>query len=460
LTFGLVAGAFGSVESDMTEGDAFLRAKDYPKAIARYESALRQNANLASAHRGIALSAWQSGDLTTALDRYVKAIELEPDTALFHAEYGGVLSDATLHPRAIEQMRIATTLAPDNQEFWRRYADILWRGEVYPDAIAAYERAIQLDPSLPEPYVGLGDTYLRLARFDEAIRAYDDAIQRDPNARAAFVGKGTAQVKKGLLDEGIKTLATALQLDSEYAPVYYELGIALMQKGDFETAIKAFAGAAKRNPRDPGPFANMSRCYARLGDRERSRMTKEHADRLQKIHDDLLVAEAFVHANPTKAEGYAYLASIHEQAGDDESAKRLYLHAVERDPNYPQAYKALGDLALRRRNFPDAETYYKRALALRPYDVETRVTLGLLYMETDRLDLGRETLRLGKDIALKLTAQEPSAENWNLLAYAQFGLRELEDAERSMTKALELDPNNEDFRQRMDTIRAARAAPK
>jgi len=255
-------------------------------------------------------------------------------------------------------------------------------------------------------------------------------------------------------------LATALKMDPDYAPAYYELGVALMQKGDFETAIKAFAGAAKRNPRDPGPFANMARCYARLGDRERSRLTKEHADRLQKLHDDLLVAEAFVHTNPTKPEGYAYLGSLYEQAGDDAGAKRMYLHAVERDPNYPPAYKALGDLCLRQRDFADAEKYFLRAVALRPDDVETRVTLGLLYMETERFDLGQETLRAAKEVALARTRQEPSAENWNLLAYAQYGLGEYVDAERSMTKALELEPDNSDFRRRLETIRAAQSTQK
>lgn len=448
--------AFGSAESDLVEGDRLLQEKKYVEAIARYESALRQNARLAAAHRGIALAAWLSGDGVTAMERYAQALALEPENALFHAEYGNVLSELSLHRRAIEQMKQATLLASENPPLWTRYGDVLWRGEMYLDALAAYRRSIELNPLVPEPYIGLGDTYLRLAQWDEAIAAYEKALERDPKAKTALVGKGTALVKKGRADEGLQTLTLALRLDSEYAPAYYELGLALMQKGDYATAIWAFAGYAKRNPRDPGAFANMSRCYARLGDRERARLAKERADGLQKLKDDLLAAEAYVYANPTKAEGYAYLGSLYERGGDDEGAKQMYLHALRREPNYPQVYKALGDLCLRRREFAEAETYYKRALFLRPSDVETHVTLGLLYMETGRPELGRGALRLGKEIALRRVAEDPSAENWNLLAYAQFGLGEYEDAERSMAKALELDPKNSDFQNRLETIRAAR----
>lgn len=450
------ARAFGSAESDLVEGDRLLQEKKYVEAVARYESALRQNARLAAAHRGIALAAWLSGDGVTAMERYAQALALEPENALFHAEYGNVLSELALHRRAIEQMKQATSLAPENPQLWTRYGDVLWRGEMYPDALAAYRRAVERDPFVPEPYIGLGDTYLRLAQWEEALAAYEEALERDPNAKAALVGKGAALIKKGLTDEGIQALALAFRLDSEYAPAYYELGLALMQKGDYATAIQAFAGYAKRNPRDPGAFANLSRCYARLGDRERARLARERAEWLQKLKDNLLAAEAYVYANPRKAEGYAYLGSLYEQGGDDEGAKQMYLHALRREPNYPQVCKALGDLYLRRREFADAETYYKRALLLSPSDVETHVTLGLLYMETDRPELGREALRLGEEVALRRVVEDPSAENWNLLAYAQFGLGAYEDAERSMAKALELDPKNSDFQSRMETIRAAR----
>ncbi|MBM3215619.1 tetratricopeptide repeat protein [Candidatus Poribacteria bacterium] len=443
------------IPSDIQAANALAEAGDAAAADARYRAVLAKEPTNADAHRGLGMTAWRRGDLTRAREHYERAIRSDGARARFHAEMGGVLSDLRLHAEAAKSLRRSTELDPSDIELWRRYADILWRGERYPDAVTAYERAIALDPSDAHSFTGLGDTYLRVSRLPEALKAYDDALARDPKASQALVGKGAVLTKLGQPQDASVVLRQAVQANPGYAPAYYELGIAYQQSGEYERAVSAYGAAGSLNPQDPAPWANMARCLARLGHKEAAQRAYERSQALQSIHDELLAAQAYIAANPTKAEGYAYLAGVCQKANDVDGARRWFARALEIQPKYPQVHRALGDLSLVEGKLDDAASHYRQTLLFAPTDVEARVTLGLIYMEQGSAAAARAEFDRALQVAHDAVSSDSTAENWSLLSYAQYAVGQYDAAALSMEQAIRLEPSRGEYRERLEQIRQA-----
>lgn len=139
-------------------------------------------------------------------------------------------------------------------------------------------------------------------------------------------------------------------------------------------------------------------------------------------------------------EGYYFLAKSQEALGYFEAAKENYLDAIliptTRYADLFDAFKNLGNLYLREKNFELAEDFYLKAFALQPDSAQLFVNLGTLEMQKENISLSIERYRKA------LTLDTKFAPGWIGLAlsYAQFG--DFEMAWASLLKAVDLDPNN------------------
>jgi len=89
--------------------------------------------------------------------------------------------------------------------------------------------------------------------------------------------------------------------------------------------------------------------------------------------------------------GLAYLAR-NEEAGYPKAIPEFRLQLKIDPDDFPSHYM-LGYIALKQRNFDEAERELKRAAALNPGDRGAQLLLGQLYSETNRRPLAEEVLR-------------------------------------------------------------------
>lgn len=61
--------------------------------------------------------------------------------------------------------------------------------------------------------------------------------------------------------------------------------------------------------------------------------------------------------------------------GDFEAAEKVYIEIISKDPKNHRAYKGLGKIYKRQRNFKDAEASFKQVLKLEPGDQEAKQEL-------------------------------------------------------------------------------------
>ncbi len=115
-------------------------------------------------------------------------------------------------------------------------------------------------------------------------------------------------------------------------------------------------------------------------------------------------------------------------------------------PQNPEINLALGNLWLERKDFSRAETFYRATLALEPNHKSALNNLGVVALDTGRWDTAVELFEAA------ITAEPRDAKSHYLLAQAQFKSGNLKDADHEVRKALELKPDQPEFKMLWDEI--------
>jgi tetratricopeptide (TPR) repeat protein len=275
-----------------------------------------------------------------ALEAYSGAIALRPESMLAHLKRG------------------------------RMYRE---RGEL--DAAARdLRRATELDPTATLPRELLGDTYLSMARHDRAAEHYQAYLTLDDRAPHVWYKLGLARYRHGETAGAIPALERAVALDASMADAYFVLGLCHREQGDLPRARAALESATQRAPGLTAPREALAGVYADSGNSSRA------IDQL----------EALAALDPTTSTRLVALGFAHAHARRLEAAILTLSRAVERFPNDPVVYGALGRVWL------DAADTRRDPVALKKA-VEALTTAATHTDATSETlaDLGRAWMRSG-----------------------------------------------------------------
>ncbi len=235
-------------------GDVFLKARQYARAMADFDAALRLDAHYAPALCERGRAEQLQGDDDAAIRDGGAAIEADPKLAAAYCSRAAALCRKGEARKAVADCDAA--LAIDGQsalaravrgDAYRRLGDLdkaltdcdeaVWldrqlatayldRGKVFsekndPDkAIADYSRALQFDEHLWEAYRGRADAEwvksdvaAALADYDQALAALRPLLQNDPEAQKAIdAGRAAAQAEKDRERRAAKLRETIAEL--------------------------------------------------------------------------------------------------------------------------------------------------------------------------------------------------------------------------------------------------------
>jgi serine/threonine-protein kinase len=161
----------------------------YPKAMAAAKRALELDDSLAEAHTTLALAIWYYHfDFAQANKEFQRAIELNPNYATGHQQYGN------------------NTLSALGR---------------FDDAIAEGKRAVELDPLSLVINTDLGVNYQYAHRYDESIAQLRKTLEMDPGYYFAHINLGQALEMKGERDAAIAEYQKARALNDDPAVLGY-----------------------------------------------------------------------------------------------------------------------------------------------------------------------------------------------------------------------------------------------
>jgi superkiller protein 3 len=227
-----------------------------------------------------------------ALEAYSGAIAMKPESMLAHLKRG------------------------------RLYRE---RGEL--DAAAKdLRRAVELDSTATLPLELLGDTYLSLERHARAAERYQAYLALDDRSPQVWYKLGLALYRDRRAEAAITPLQRSIRLDRDIAEAHLLLGLCLRELGDVGRARASLETAARLSPALTAPREALATVYADAGE-------------LSRAIDQL---EALAALDSTRADRFVALGLAYARARRYEAAVLTLNRAVERFPDDPRVYGALG----------------------------------------------------------------------------------------------------------------------
>jgi tetratricopeptide (TPR) repeat protein len=231
-----------------------------------------------------------------ALEAYSGAIALRPDSMLAHLKRGMTYRD---------------------------------RGELEA-ALKDLRRASELDPTATVVAELLGDTNLSLKRFARAAERYEAYLRLDDRSARVWYKLGLARYRVGQGGDATEALERATALDGSLAEAHFLLGLCLRDQGQLATARASLETAARLAPGLTGPREALAAVYASNGDNARA------IDQL----------EALAALDPSRHDRLVALGLAQARSRRHAAAVLALSRAVERFPDEPQVYGALGKVWL------------------------------------------------------------------------------------------------------------------
>jgi len=217
----------------------------------------------------------------------------------------------------------------------------LRRGETYQrrgdrgdlDAAARdFRKAASLDPSATHPLESLGDVLYQLQRYANSAEAFAQCLRLDDRSARVSYKLALARYRDGDVDGALTAVNQAVKLDDRVANAHYLLGICLRQKRRMTDALPALEKAVALSPGLIAAREELADVFAALDRR---------GDELEQLQ--VLAALDRDHVERQVAVGLA-----HARAGHWDLAVLTLGDALERNPDEPKIYRALGQVWLER----------------------------------------------------------------------------------------------------------------
>ncbi len=289
-----------TVQDDYLEGERYLDAPsnelNIRRAQARFEAALRQDANYAKAHAGLC---------QTLLEEHWMDSEER------------ALNDASL---ACGQ---AVQLDPDDRVVAAAHAHFLQRTGRGEEAIALYKRTIEQNPKDASALAGLAASQLEAyresgdrAHLQAAKASANRAAEVDPLVWKPLFTLATMEWFDGNVSAAIAA-SEAARARNENEYVLANLGSFYLCDGELENAREAYARARELNPASYVGDEFLGQAHYFLGNFERSAVLRQKA------------IDSVANGNPEIHEMWGNLGDSYRQSGSDEEAMAAYVRAAE-----------------------------------------------------------------------------------------------------------------------------------
>ncbi|MEG4917392.1 tetratricopeptide repeat protein [Microcoleus sp. B7-D4] len=277
-------------------------------------------------------------ELTDAETTYRRAIAREPNNATAYYNLGVVLDERYLLPEAESNYRQAIALKPDYVKAYSNLGCVLVKLDKLFEAIEVFQQAIALSPKWASLYNNLGQAFQAQGKVGDAISAYIEAIALQPDLVLAHYNAGQVWQSQGQHESAGRCFEKVIELAPDNASAYSEWGYSLMAEGKLDAAMACFQKAISLQP-------TFVEAYCALV--------------LQTIQESSVEGKEI------------------DELGQAKIACARFLQALQRQSNAPevyanlwQTYVHLGNVLFQYGEYKQAESYYHKALQVKPNDVD------------------------------------------------------------------------------------------
>ena len=290
-----------------------------------------------------AMERFRTGDLHGAAQLLRRAVMQQPTNVDYMYEYGRILLELGLdEPQYYEEaVQVGDQAIQASARDPRGYALKARALDLTGDpanAVPVAQAGLQYDRSFAPLYVALASAYLRIDRYDVALESAERAIDLDP-------------------------------LDPSARRVY---AYTLIWVGRREEALNQLEEAVALNPNLASPYFELASMYRTMGLQDPNGGVEYYA---------LAIAtyEQVLAMQPNNAKAYLRMCEAYTQVGEHRRGQGYCDDALALNPNYAQAYRALGQTQYPQRNYEGAIESFERCVELGSQEIECYYLRGLAH---------------------------------------------------------------------------------
>ncbi len=384
----------------------------------------------------------QLGDRSGAVDKYQRAVDVEPGhlpslEALrkIHVDSGDWLAAS----RVLEQ----ETQYQQNARVVSRLLTEL--GQIYEERLDEHDRAIEVfaaaqrqDPDNEEAALPLVDEYSKAERWADAFPLLQMLVKRGQKReqaeqhRLAFM-LGEAASKLGDDEEAIKALSKAYQLDSTHLPSLLALAAAYYRVKDWDKAFKFYQMLLVHH-RDSLGREETTDIFYRLGV-----IKREQNERRKAIN----MFDKALEEDPQHRPTLEAMVGLYETTNEWEQVihfKRQILEVVDNDNDRFQLLDQIGDLWKDKvKNLQKAIASWVDGIAMKPNEHKVLHKLLAAYQETRQSEKMIDTIQAISDLDERPVAKAKYA--YTIAVIVRDEMKDPAGAVDKFNEALDLDPD-------------------
>ncbi|HTW59170.1 MAG TPA: tetratricopeptide repeat protein [Terriglobales bacterium] len=451
-----------SVDDHLLLGRLYRIDNDMQKSEAELKTAIKLDPSSEEAVTTLAMLYTDEGDTAQAL----KVLASVPDaarSAKLYAALGAAYEQRKDYKSAIDAYKHAVILDRDNLDAIRGLAENLFNDGQLDAALEQYKVIIDSNPEDAQSYVRISEVYRRQAKYDEALESLKKADALVPDSAEVAYNMAAIYQAQGRYDDAVKLLqdllkkTDATQADHTNRAIFLErLGMIYREQENYAAAVDTFRKMltlGDDNERSgyqeiidtyrdakqwPQATAVAKEAVQKLPDDRDLRMVLDAqlAD-TGEVDKSIADVRAMLKGTPEDHDVYLRLAIIYTRAkrwpeAEDSLDKAEKLSVKNDDKAY--VWFLRGDLYQRQKMFDQAETEFRKILAVTPpTDPQAAATLNYLgYMNADRGVKLDESLNFIKEA---VSLDPTNGAYLDSLGWAYFKLGKYDLAEENLTKA-------------------------
>lgn len=371
--------------------------------------------------------------------------------------------------------QILAARATEHPELWEQAANYALQAHDQPTTQTYLQNAENAGTLSAAGYLTMGDIYLDEGQTDAALAAWQTALARGIPAPEVYRRLWKMHRAANNIPAALADLRTLITLTPNDAPAQFDLGLLLLIQ-DPETALIHLTRATELDPTLTNSVRQIERSLRSSPETEDPAYILVNVGRALASQEEWFLArEAFtqaITANPEYAEAWAFLGEAKSHLSEDglselDTALNLnpgsltanllyalyqkrqgnydlalvYLHAADTlEPDNPSVQVEIGSTLNEMGNFNTALGYFQKAVALAPREVTYLYLLAqFCYQNNTQIEeIGIPAMRQ----ALVLDNQDSVA--LDLMGFGYYLLNDIPTAQRFLSQALELAPNDPD----------------
>ena len=232
----------------------------------------------------------EKNHLPEAIEKWRKALQMDPDDAVAHFSLAVSLSGNNQENEAVEEYRKACALDPHRAGWFDHFAVSLALTGDRDAAVANWQKSLSLDPSNAKAEMEMGVVLAEKGQVQDGLAHLRKAVEMAPEVADTHNALGWELAKAGQMDEGVEQLQKAVALSPTSAAYYSNLGHVLGLREDSAQAVTALEKAVELSQgKEPQFLAALADAYGKTGRFAEAIQTARRAlDITLQTHDEKL----------------------------------------------------------------------------------------------------------------------------------------------------------------------------